>query len=335
MKRNSLCLLVVCFSLAVMISPPQLWAAPYYEGKRITIYVGMAPGGGYDRVARLLAKHLPKYIPGKPTIIIENLDGASSIIATNHVFNIAKPDGLSIGTFNRGLPFAQLTKVEGVKFDLMKFSWIGSAAVEATVLTIRSDLPFKNIEDIKKAKHPIHLSGSGPGVTDTQFAILLNEFMKLNLKVIVYPSSAEQMMAIERKEVDGRAGSYSTLKPFIERGLVRPILRGQVSDEGIEDLPVAENLVTDTTGKTILGMMSSVDRIGRPFVAPPKTPPEIMNLLRDAFGKAAMDPELREEAKKLKIDIRYVPADDCMKSLNYVFKQPENIVKEFGKYIKF
>ena len=163
MKRQLLLLLIAFFIVSMCISMREPLAAPYYEGKVVRIIVGFGTGGGYDRVARLLAKHLPKHIPGKPTILVENMEGASSIISTNHIYNLAKPDGLTIGTFNRGLPFAQLLKIEGVKFDINKFSWIGSAAVEATILTTRSDLPYKTVDDLKKVKESIPLAGMGPG----------------------------------------------------------------------------------------------------------------------------------------------------------------------------
>jgi tripartite-type tricarboxylate transporter receptor subunit TctC len=335
MKRQSLCLLIVFLMLFVLISSKGPQAASYYEGKRITIIVGFGPGGGYDRLARLLSKHLPKYIPGKPSIIVENMEGASSIIAANHLYNLSKPDGLTIATVNRGLPFAQLTKVDGVKFDATKFSWIGSAAVEATVLAMRADLPYKTFDDLKKVKEPIPLAGMGPGTSDTQFAILLKEFLGLNLKLIIYPSSADGMLAIERKEVDGRAGSYSSLKLYVERGLVRPLIRGRVSESGIENLPINEDLTTDPKGKTIMAMLSSADQIGRPFLAPPKTPPDVVNILRDAFAKVGKDPELREEAKKIRMEVEYVSADECSKVIDYLLNQPEDIVREFSKHIKF
>ena len=335
MKKLILCLLFAGVIISIFLSPQALLSAPYYEGKTVRIIVGFGPGGGYDRMARLLAKHLPKYIPGKPTVLVENMEGASSIIAANHIYNLTKPDGLNIGTFNRGLPFAQLLKTEGVRYDVTKFSWIGSAAVEATILSIRSDLPYKTVDDLKMVKEPIPLAGMGPGTSDTQFAILLKEFAKLNLKLIIYPSSADGMLAIERKEVDGRAGSYSSLKPFIERGLVRPMIRGRVSEPGIENLPVNEDLTTDPKGKTIMAMLASTDGIGRPYVVPPGTPADIMNILRDAFAKVAKDPELKEEAKKNRMEVSYTSGDECLKVLNNLLNQPSDIVQEFGKYIKF
>jgi len=335
MKKRILYLLFTSIIDSIFLSPQALLSAPYYEGKTLKIVVGFTPGGGYDRMGRLLAKHLPKHIPGKPSIIVENMEGAGSIICSNYIYNVVKPDGLTIGTVNRGISFAQLTKVEGVKFDVMKYSWIGSAAVEASVLTVRNDLPYKTYDDLRKVKEPIPLGTMGPASSDHQFLVLLREFAGLNTKLIFYPSSAEAMLAIERKEVDGRAGSYSSIKPFIERGLVHPVIRGRVSEKGIENLPVNEDLTTDPTGKTIMAMLDSADRMGRPYFLPPGTPANIMNILRDAFSKVANDSELKEEAKKNRMEVTYIPADDCLKAINYLFKQPESIVKEFSKYVKF
>ena len=159
-------------------------AAPYYEGKVIKIIVGYSPGGGYDRIARLIAKHIPKHIPGKPKFIVENMPGANSIIAANYLYNIAKPDGLTIGSIDRSTSFAQLLKAEGVRFDNTKYSWIGSAAAESAILALRADLPYRTVDDLKKVKESIPLASMGTGAIDTQFVILLKEFVGLNFKMV-------------------------------------------------------------------------------------------------------------------------------------------------------
>src|SRR4051794_1712670 len=170
--------------LAVLAAIPVVGFAQSspYAGKTVTIIVGYKAGGGYDATARLLARHLPKHIPGKPTIIVQNMPGANSMIAANHVYNVGKPDGLTIGTFNRNLPVAQLTKVQGVKYDMTKFAWIGSAASECTILALRSDLPYKSVEELKKAKQPLVIGATGPGANTYDFPLLLKEFLGLNLK---------------------------------------------------------------------------------------------------------------------------------------------------------
>ena len=328
--------LVLIFGLLVFLWPFfTVQAAPYYEGKTIKVIVGHGAGGGYDRMARMVAKYLPKYIPGKPVALVDYIPGASGMIAANHLYNMAKPDGLSILTIDRGLPIAQLLKAEGVRFDTSKFSWIGSTAIEATVLCLRSDLPYKTFADLRKAKDPIHLGSVGPANTSHQFPLLLKEFLGININLVVYPSSADSMLAIERKEVEGRAGSYTSLKPFIERGLVRPLIRGRVSEPAIENLPVDEDLTPDKKGKAMMAIRSAGDLTGRPYVAPPGTSVEVMNILREAFSKAAKDPELKGEASKYLMTVEYVPADECLKVVNYVLGQPDEVVKEISKFIKF
>lgn len=324
--------LAVLLSLSIVKSPQ---AAPYYQGKIITVVVGSAPGGGYDRMARLFFKYIPKYIPGKPAIIINNMPGASSMIAANYLYNIAKPDGLTMGTFNQGLPFAQLLKSEGARFNMTKYSWIGSTAVEASILAIRNDLPYKTFDDLRKATKPVHFTSAGPGTMGHQIVVLLKEFVGLNANIVIYPSTADQMLGIERKEADGLASTVNSLMPFMERGMVRPVLRGRVAVPGIEQLPVDEDLTTDKKGKVIMAIRSATDLVGRPYVAPPATPGHIMAILREAFAKTSKDADLQAEAKRIKMAVQYVPHDECLKVYNYIFNQQPDIIKEFSKYIKF
>jgi tripartite-type tricarboxylate transporter receptor subunit TctC len=335
MKKLLLLLVVGLSIIALLITPAHLSAAPYYEGKIINMVVGFSPGGGYDRMTRLLAKYLPKYIPGKPAIIVENMGGASSLIAANYLYNKAKPNGLIIGTFNSALPFAQVVKLPGIKFDVTKYAWIGSTGVEATVFAIRSDLPYKTAQDLLKSKQAIAMGCSGKGTSDYQFSLLLKEFLGLNLNMIIYPSSAECMLAVERKEADGRSGSYTSLKPFIDRGLMRPLIRGRIPSKGIEQLPINEDLTTDKRGKAIMAMYSAAGLIGRPYVAPPGTNAEAMKILRSAFAKVAKDPGMLADANKLAMEVQYVPPEEILKVINNVLNQPEDIQKDFAKYVSF
>ncbi len=335
MKRRGMFLMSVLFVVSTLILSQQLLAAPYYEGKVITIVVGYAPSGGYDRMARLLAKHLPKYIPGNPSVIVQNMPGASSMIAANHLYNMAQPDGLTIGTLNRGLIFAQLIKTEGVRFDYPKYAWIGSAGVSTSILAVRGDLPYKTFDDIRNVKQALKVGGSGRGDIATQFLVLLREFLGLNVKPIVYPSTSDIVIAVERKELEGHVSSYDSIRPQIERGLLRPLIRSRIPEVGIEKLPVDEDLATDSKGKMFMALHSSIDQVGRPYLAPPKTPPDIMNILRNAFSKVAEDPELKVDAEKTMMPVRYTPADECIKIISTMLNQPPEIIKEFGKYVDF
>ena len=330
MKRRQLLVAAIGLAAAPLVM------AQSFSGKTVTIVVGYKPGGGYDATARLLARHLPKHIPGRPAVIVQNMPGGNSIIAANHVYNVAKPDGLTIGSFNRNLPIAQLTGVEGLKFDVTKFEWIGSAANEATVLAIRTDLPYKTFEDLRKAKQPVVIGATGPGANTHDFPLLLKELVGVNLKIVSgYQSSADIMLAVERKEVDGRAGSYSSLRPFIDRNLVRPLIRARSIESGVEQLPVDESFAPNARAKAIMALRSTPEVIARPYVLPPRTPASIVAVMRDAFAKAIQDPELVAEGRKAKLDLEYTPGDQAIKVLTEVLNQPKDIVQEFSKYIKF
>ena len=307
-----------------------------YAGKTVTIIVGYKAGGGYDATARLLARHLPKHIPGKPTVIVQNMPGANSMIAANHVYNVAKPDGLTIGTFNRNLPVAQLTKVDGVKYDMTKFAWIGSAASECTILALRSDLPYKSVDELKKAGKPLVIGATGPGANTYDFPLLLKEFLGLNLKIVTgYQSSADIMLAIERKEVDGRAGSFTSIRPFIDRKLVRPVLRARADEPGVEQLPIDEDLAPNPRAKAIMALRSAPEIVGRPYVMHPNTPPDYVNIMRKAFAETIADKALVAEATKASMDLNYVGADVAVKVMKDMLSQPKDVVDEFSKYVKF
>ena len=321
---------------AALAALPLTAGAQNFAGKTVTIVVGYKAGGGYDATARLLARHLPKHIPGKPTVIVQNMPGANSIIAANHVYNVAKPDGLTIGTFNRNLPIAQLTSVQGVKYDIIKFQWIGSAANESTILAIRTDLPYNKFEDLKKLKEPLVIGSTGPGANTHDFPLLIKDLLGINIKLVSgYSSSADIMLAVERKEVDGRAGSYTSLRPFIDRKLVKPIIRARSTEKAVDHLPSDESLAPNPRAKAIMALRSAPELVARPYVLPPATPPEIVKAMRDAFAATIKDPECEKEAEKAKMDLEFTPGDQAQKILGEVLKQPKDIVDEFSKYIKF
>lgn len=335
MKRLT-CLILLFFEVSLLAGGQCVFAAPYYQGKRISIIVGYSPGGMNDRMARIFAKYLPKYIPGNPTVIVQNMPGAGSILAGNYIYNIAKPDGLTISTFDRGLLLAQLLKVEGVKFDLRKVGWVGSMAVEAIVMVLRSDLPFKNFNDVLQSPTPLNMGCAGASDSTAQMVFLLQGFTGLKrMNMISYYGTAEIMLAIERKELDGRGAAYSTVKLDIDRGLLRPFVRSRVVMPGIENLPVDEDLVKDPKGKTFMALRASQEQVGRPYVCPPGTPDNVMKILREAFAEVVNDPKLKEDAKRINQRFEYLSAKECLNVINFVMNQPDAMVKEFEKYIKY
>ncbi len=310
--------------------------APYYEGKVITIIVGYPAGGGYDLIARVMAKHLPKHIPGKPAVIVQNMPGASSMIAANHVYHRVKPDGFTLFATARNLVFMQLLKADGVQYDMRKFSWIGSAAAETIVLCTRTTLPIMTVQDLLKSKDPIYLGVTGPADITTQVTHISKDYFPgLNAKIVEYHGSPEIWLAIERKECDGVWIAYNSGRQYIDKGLVRPLVRARVSAKGIENLPVNEDIATDPTGKTIMAMLGRTGVMGRLYLAPPGTPASVMALLKEGFDKALADPELQSEMEKARLELKYISSDECLKLVDYMFNQPPEILKVLGKYMKF
>src|SRR3954451_7497957 len=321
---------------ALALVPLAAAAQANFSGKTVTIVVGYKPGGGYDATARMLERHLPNHLPGKPTLIVQNMPGGNSIIAANHMYNVAKPDGLTIGTFNRNLPIAQLTGVQGVKYDMTKFAWIGSAADETNILAIRNDLPYKSFDELRKAKENVIIGSTGPGPNTHDFPLLLKDLLGVKLKIVSgYSSSADIMLAVERKEVDGRAGSYTSLRPFIDRKLVKPIVRARSSEKSVTNLPMDEDFAPNPRAKAIMALRSAPAQVARPYVLPPATPPEIVKVMRDAFAAAISDPDCEKEAAKAQLDLEFTSGEQAQKILAEVLHQPKDIVAEFSKYIKF
>jgi len=300
--KKAIIILVVIVTVTVFL-PKGIMATPFYEGKTLVIAVGAGPGGGYDRMARIFAKFLPKYIPGKPNVIVQNMVGAGGIINANYLYNNAKPDGLTIGALQRGIIIGQLTEVEGIRFDVRKFAWLGSPTSESFIFGVRSDLPYKSIEDLRKANRVIYVGADSTATSDYQFPALLKEFLGLNIKFTFYPSGTESMLAMEKKEIDAKAGSYLALKRYIERGLLRPLLRNTVAEPETKALPAAPDLTNSKLGKTLFTMLAAADKMGRPYACPPGTPADKLAILRDAFAKALKDPELRKYAGSLDIRI--------------------------------
>jgi tripartite-type tricarboxylate transporter receptor subunit TctC len=328
--------LTVLLFLALVIFPVRsAWGqANFYDGKTITVVIG-AKSGSLAVAAQIVAHHLGKYIPGKPAVVVQQMPGAAHLLATNHAFNIAKPDGLTLLAANPNVAIAQLSKVEQVRFDVRKFQWIGSSGADGVAFSIRTDLPYKTFEELRKADRELIAGTTGPGSNAHDFPLLLKEFAGAKLKLVSgYPANSDVLLALERKEVDSWSALASTVRPAMERGAVRALVRGRVASPGFEDLPVDEDLATSQLGKAIMGIKAIPMAIGRAFAAGPGTPADRLALLRDAFAKALKDPELIAEGKKAKIDLKHISHEQVLKDFTALLNQSPETLKEMGKYIK-
>jgi tripartite-type tricarboxylate transporter receptor subunit TctC len=320
---------------ALCLATSALAQGAFYEGKTVTVVIG-ASGGSLEIASRLVARHLGKYLPGNPNVIVQNMTGAAHLVATNHVYNVAKPDGLTLLAANPNVGIAQLSKVEAARFDVRRFHWLGSSGADGVALSIRSDLPYKSWDEVIKADRELVVGTTGPGSNAHDFPLLLKEFAGAKFKLVSgYPANADVLLALERKEVDVWAAFATTIKLAADRGAVRPLVRSRVTLPGWEHLPVDEELAKSPIGKSIIGIRGAPQAIGRAFAAPPGTPAERVQQLREAFAKAVKDPEFVAESTKAKIAVGYISPEEVGKLFNGMLNQPPEVEKEMVKYIKF
>ena len=319
---------------------------PYYQGKQIRVVVGFTSGGFYDRWARLLSRHMPKHIPGKPEMIVQNMPGAGSVVATNYVYNVAKPDGLTIAFPSSAIYLDQLIGRPEAKFDIRKFSWVGSPVQEPVIFYIRADSPYKSISDIRNAKEPPKCGATGTVSTDFILARLLEDTMPpLKIDTVLgYPGGAEIDLAVEKNEVICRgmtASPFHGREPFItwqKKNFVRVLLfTGEKRDERLPDVPTLDEIFdkekVPEAGRRVAEVILAAEKFGRPIVAGPGTPPERLNSLRHAFNQAMKDPELLAEATKTRMDVDPTSGEVLEKLAKRVLDQPPDVLARVKKIL--
>jgi tripartite-type tricarboxylate transporter receptor subunit TctC len=298
-----------------------LWASsaaaqtPFYQGKTITIIVSTKAGDVYDLYPRLVAEFMPKHIPGSPNIIIQNVPGAAGLIGTNHIYNVAKPDGLTFGATYPALYFEQLAKRPEVKFDWNKFIWIGSTINSNSLMYMRADTPYKTIEDVRTASTPPKCGATGVTSSAYYMPKLLEQAIGTKFEVVAgYVAGQDIDLAVERGEVQCRAftiNAFFAREPFItwrKKNFVNVLYQtGSKPDERIKNVPVFNDLMnkykTPEEVRKLAKVVLASDEFGRPLVFPPGVPEDRVKIIRDAFDKTINDPALRAEAKKRRLDI--------------------------------
>lgn len=319
---------------------------PFYKGKTVRIVVGFTPGGFYDRWARLLARYLPKHIPGNPEMIVQNMPGAGSVIATNYVYNVAKPDGLTVGMPGSGIYLDQIVGRKEVQFDVRKFAWIGSPVREPMILYMRSDAPYKSVSDIRNAKEPPKCGSTGTVSSDYLLARLLEETLPpLKIHTVLgYPGGAEIDVAVERGEVICRgmtASPFFGREPFLtwqKKNFVRVLLyTGNKRDPKIPDTPtifeIFEGEKVPGTSRRVAEVILATESFGRPIVAPPGMPADKIKILRAAFDKAVNDPELLAEAQKGRMEVEPDSGEELEKLAIKIMDQPPEVLERVRKIL--
>jgi tripartite-type tricarboxylate transporter receptor subunit TctC len=348
MKKTVLLTLIFSLSIILPSLPPEAGAQgdPFYKGKTIRIMVGSTAGGFYDRWGRLFAKYMGKYMPGQPEIIVQNMTGGGSVIAANHVYNVAKPDGLTLVMPLNGVYIDQFVGRKEVQFDMRKFRFIGSPVTEAIIFYMRSDAPYKSIADIIKAKEPPKCGGSGTASSDFILSKVLEETVGAKFNTVLgYAGGTEIDLAVERNEVVCRAHSMSAhfgREPFDtwhKRGFDRHLVyTSKRKDPRVTDGAPTLNEIFDQykvpeNKRRLAQVLLAAGDFGRPMMVTPGTPADRVKILRDAYVKTLNDPQVVEEAKRGRMDIDPATGEELEQLVKEIFESPPDVVERVKKIL--
>jgi tripartite-type tricarboxylate transporter receptor subunit TctC len=314
--------------------------ADFYSGKTVRVLVGFGAGGGYDLYARTLANYMARHIPGKPTLVVQNMPGAGSLRVVNYLYNVAPRDGTVIATFARGIVTEPLLgRTEGIQFDALKFNWIGSVSNEVTVCAFLESSGIKTWEDMRTKRYVI--GASGTGADSDVFPTVLRNLFKLPLKIVTgYAGGADLVLAMERKEIDGRCGwSWTSLlsrsRVLYDSGKINIAMQIALQPhEDLPNVPLLMDLAGDPREKAALKLIVSRQSIARPFAASPGIPEARVQALRAAFDATMKDAEFLAEAKRLDLEVRPVSGPDVEALLREVYASPPEIVKHASEMMR-
>lgn len=319
---------------------------PFYQGKSIKLLVGSPAGSNYDQYGRLIAPFLSKHIPGNPDVVVQNMGGAGSVIAANHVYRLAAPDGLTLVSILPAIYFDQLVGRKEVQFDYAKFAWIGSTDRSHNLLVMRADTPFKAMHEVRGASQAPKCAATGTGSIAYYMPKLLEETIGTKFDVVGgYPGGPDMDLAVERGETQCRAFTISAFlsrrEPYLswrKRGFVRVLIQtGSKRDQRLPDVPTLDELMTEyktpEPSRRLAKLVLASGDLGRPIMAPPGTPVDRVKILRQAFMKALSDPELLGQAEKQNVEIEPTSGEELETLAKEVMSQPPEIIERMKKLL--
>ena len=332
MIRFCLALLVALVSVTVARAQN---AEEFFRSHDITITTSGDAGGGYDAYSRLLSRYMPRYLPGNPTFVVSNMPGGGGIRAANYIYNVAPKDGSVIALIDRGMATAPLLYASDSKaqFEAVKFTWLGSAMQESGMGVVATRVP---VHDLEEAKHTDLVFGStGPEADTSMYARLTNELLGTHVRVINgYTGQPEIFQAIEKGELQGlfmsgwSGNGRAYVRDQMAKGQMRLLVQmAKDGDPAHADVPTIRHLVTKPEDQQIVDLILARLSLGRPFVAPPGVPADRAALLRTAFRRAIEDPELRQEAERLKLAINPIFGADAQAIVEKLYATPAPIVE--------
>lgn len=336
-------MVVTGLALAAVLGSPLCATAQtveeFYTGKTVELYIGYTVGGGYDTYARTIARYIGKYIPGNPTVVPVNMDGAGSLRMTNWLYEAAPRDGTVFGTFARAAPFDPLFGNADASFDALKFNYIGSANNEVSVCAAMSRTGIDTFDKLKEQE--LIIGGTGDTADTVQFPKVLNAVFGTKMKIINgYPGGNDVVMAMERQEVDGRCGwSYTSVvsgnADWLANGDVNLLLQlSTAKHPAIPDVPLVMDLVTNDDDRDLLGLVFARQTLGRPFAAPPEVPQDRVDALREAFMKTMADPEFIAEATGLELEINPVDGAAIQQLVADIYKSDPAVVARLNSILE-
>lgn len=315
----------------------------FYNNNHLTILVGYGPGGGYDVYARMIAAHIGKYIPGEPDVIVQNMPGAGSLRATNHLFNLAPRDGSMIGTFARNIPLNELyDENPNLEYRSTEFTWIGSPSSfgnDAYLMIVRKDSGFETIQDVMDHdREPLVVGGTAEGGGSNDVVRLLEEALDLNIRLILgYPDSGDIFIALQRNEVSARTVGYSALAGnhpawLEEDSDYRFLLQfaRTTRHDAFPDVPTTRELVTelgDEDAMALIALAEAPFQFSRPYAGPPGIPQDRADALREAFMAVHEDEEFLAMAASAGIDISPIDGDAILEIIEEIFQTPDHVIQ--------
>jgi len=332
--------------LAHVSTIPQAMAQDFFKGKTIRLVVGTSTGGAQDEWARFLAPHLGRNIPGSPEMVVQNMPGAGTVIAANYIYNIAKPDGLTLGLVNPAIYIDQLLGAKEVRFDWPKLSWIGSPEKIDQVLFIRTDFPQKTLDELRRAPEPPRCAATGRSGAGYFLPKLLEDGLGLKISMVVcYGGGGDMNLAMEKNEVQCRAGTVSAYvgreptRTWIKSGFVRALVQsGTKRYSKLPEVPTIYELMdthktSDATKRVAKVLLSSGD-LGRPFFAPPGMSADRLKVLREAFSKTMTDEALLAEAMKKRWDLDPLGGEELETLAKEIMVQPPAVIERVKKVLE-
>jgi tripartite-type tricarboxylate transporter receptor subunit TctC len=320
-------------ALAAAVAMPAHAQAVDFSGQRITLVIATPPGGGYDLYGRLVGRFLGAYLPGRPTIVPQNMPGAGSLIAANWLYNVAPRDGTAIAIMPSATAFESLLGNASARFDARRFNWLASLNDYTAVAAVWHEAPFRSAADL--LANEIVVGGSGASSDVAVWPLVLNALIGTRTRTVRgYPGTAGIMLAMERGEVQGVIGDdWASIKAnkadWLREGKIRILLQLTAQRHpDLPDVPLAGELATGEANRRVLDLFVERQHYGRPFLAPPGTPAPIVAAYRAAFGKVVADAEFRREAEAARLIVKLASGEDVAARVERIYDNPRPVIEQ-------